>query len=86
MDLAILSANIFTGDPAMPRAQALAVKDGRIALVGTDAAVKAALTPQTTVLELPGRLVTPAQSDGPGEFDPKRLYRSKAAPSMTTIA
>ena len=68
MDLAILSATIFTGNPAAPLAQALAVKDGRIALVGSDDEVRAALTPRTTVLELPGRLVTAGLTDAHAHF------------------
>ncbi len=68
MDLAILSSSVFTGDPAKPWAEALAIKDGRIALVGTNDAVKAVITRETEVHELPGRLLTPGLTDAHSHF------------------
>lgn len=68
MDIAILSSSIFTGDPAMPFAQALAIKNGRIAMVGSDKAVMASLSGETEVYELPGRLITPGLTDSHAHF------------------
>ena len=40
-DLVIINANIYSQDPALPRAQAIAAKQGRIAAVGSNAEVLA---------------------------------------------
>lgn len=68
MDLIILSARIFTSDPARPQAQALAVENGRIAALGTDDTIKPLAGPKTRILELPGRLVTPGLTDAHTHF------------------
>ena len=67
MDLAIYSANIYTGDPDRPWVEALGIKDGRIAIVGSNDQVRAA-GPETEALDLPGRLVTPGLTDAHCHF------------------
>ena len=61
-NFAIYSARVFTGLPQAPWAEAVGVKDGLIAAVGTNAQVKAAL-PRVRDLELSGTLVTPGMVD-----------------------
>lgn len=56
-------ADVFTADPARPRAQALAVVGERIVAVGTDAEILALAGPESTVLDLDGRLVVPGIND-----------------------
>jgi predicted amidohydrolase YtcJ len=69
MELAILSARIFTGDPSRPWAQALLIRDDRIVELGTDQQVKAACEDSSShVLELPGRLITPGLVDAHCHF------------------
>lgn len=69
MDLVILSARIFTGDDNRPWAQAIGIEDNRIAIIGTDREVKGALrNRKTTILEMPGRLITPGLVDGHCHF------------------
>ncbi len=68
MDLAILSARIFTGNPGQPWAEALGIQDGKIAVVGSTGQVKKACRRNTTVLELKGRLVTPGLVDAHTHF------------------
>ncbi len=68
MDLAILSACIFTGNAKQPWAGALAIRDNKITLVGTDGQVKKACRRGTEILELKGRLVTPGFVDGHTHF------------------
>ncbi|HEX7915329.1 amidohydrolase [Rudaea sp.] len=58
-DLVLLDANIATLDTLQPQAQALAVRDGRIVALGTDAAIKRYVGKQTKVLDLHGAFVTP---------------------------
>jgi predicted amidohydrolase YtcJ len=62
-DLVLLSARIWTGDPARPEAQALAIKDGRIVLVGSDADVAPWKGPNTVIVEGRGRRVVPGMID-----------------------
>ena len=44
MALVILSANVFTGDPARPRAEAVGLQNGKIAAVGSNREVTSALS------------------------------------------
>jgi len=68
MDLTIISARIYTGDPARPWAEALAVKDNRIVVVGRKDEVQKACPAGTRALELPGRLITPGLVDAHCHF------------------
>jgi predicted amidohydrolase YtcJ len=72
--LALLSAKIFTGDPSRPWAQAVGIDNGRIAAVGCNAEVIAALSGKVEQLNLPGRLVTPGLVDGHCHFLNFGLY------------
>ncbi len=69
MELAIQSARIFTGDSTRPWAEALLIRDGRVAELGTNQAIKSACDGSTArVLELPGRLITPGLVDAHCHF------------------
>jgi predicted amidohydrolase YtcJ len=68
MDIAILSSKIFTGDPKKPWAQALGIKDGQIAALGSDQEIKALCSARTQILDLPARLVLPGLVDGHVHF------------------
>ena len=63
VDLAILGGRIATMDPARSWASALAVRDGRIVAVGSDAAIRSHIGPRTRVIEGRGRTVTPGFGD-----------------------
>ncbi len=58
-----MSAKIWTGDPARPDAQALAVRGGRIASVGTNAEIEVRRGPDTRVIDAKGRRVVPGFID-----------------------
>jgi len=68
MALAILSATVFTGDPARPRAEAVGIENGEIVAVGGNDEVMATLRGKVEELRLPGRLVTPGLVDGHCHF------------------
>jgi predicted amidohydrolase YtcJ len=58
-DLVLLDTNIATLAALQPKTQALAVRDGKILALGTDAAIKRYVGKQTKVLDLHGAFVTP---------------------------
>jgi predicted amidohydrolase YtcJ len=62
-DLTLSGGNLITLDDARPRATAMAVRGGRILLVGDDAAVCATAGPATRRIDLAGRTVTPGFID-----------------------
>ena len=62
-ELVIWNANIITVDPRRPRAQALAVRQGRFVAVGDDDSVSRLAGPNTRVLDLGGKTVLPGFID-----------------------
>ncbi|NCW44212.1 MAG: amidohydrolase, partial [Gemmatimonadaceae bacterium] len=62
-DAIYVNARIWTGDSLAPAAQALAVRDGRLVRVGSDAEVRAMAGASTRVVDLGGRRVVPGFID-----------------------
>ena len=62
-DLLLINGNIVTEDPAMPVAQAMAVKDGRIVAVGSTASLMSWQGKVTRVVDLAGHQVLPGLID-----------------------
>ncbi len=62
-DVVVRGANVITIDPRLPRAEALAIKDGRFIAVGATDLVNDLVGPCTEVLELPGKTVVPGFID-----------------------
>ena len=62
-DLVLIGGRIFTADAARSWAEAIAVRGGRIAVVGGSDAVMRLAGPRTRVIELRGRTVTPGFQD-----------------------
>lgn len=62
-DLVVRGAVIHTVDPARPRAEALAVKDGKFLAVGSDADIAPLVGPETVQLDLVGKTVVPGFID-----------------------
>lgn len=62
-DLIVYNAKIFTGNRAQPAASALAVKNGRIYSVGTDAEVLGLKNASTRVIDSHGRRLIPGIID-----------------------
>jgi|FLYL01.1.fsa_nt_gi predicted amidohydrolase YtcJ len=62
-DLVFVNGTVFTGDPAFPRARALAVSEGVISALGDDQAVLADVDRRTEVLDLAGRMLLPGFRD-----------------------
>lgn len=62
-DLVFLNGPIITVDPAYPSPESVAVVQNRIALVGSAANVRAAIGPNTKVVDLGGRALLPGFND-----------------------
>ncbi|HET7235582.1 MAG TPA: amidohydrolase [Actinomycetota bacterium] len=62
-DLVFVNGAVYTVDAARRWAQAVAVKDGRIAAVGTDEQVRSLAATGTEVVDLQGRMLVPGFQD-----------------------
>ena len=62
-DYLIVNGNVFTADPQMPFARAVAVRGNRIAWVGSDAGAKAWRGSHTQVVDAGGSTVMPGFID-----------------------
>jgi predicted amidohydrolase YtcJ len=62
-DLAFSNGHIYTMDASRSRAQAVAIRGGRIIFVGTDAALKSVIGPGTRVMDLHGQMMLPGFQD-----------------------
>lgn len=64
----LADATVLTMDPARPRAEALAVQDGRLAAVGSNAEIRRLVTPDAELLDLRGKTVLPGFVDPHNHF------------------
>lgn len=62
-ELLLVNGRIWTGDPDLREASAIAIRDGRIVAVGDEATAAAALPAGTTPIDLGGRRVVPGIND-----------------------
>ncbi|MFT3776595.1 MAG: amidohydrolase family protein [Minicystis sp.] len=62
-NLVLTGGSIVTMRPEMPRAEAVAIREGHVAAVGSDAEVRRFVGPATRVVDLHGRTVTPGLVD-----------------------
>jgi predicted amidohydrolase YtcJ len=60
---ALINGNVITMDPGLPHAQAILVLGNRIYDVGSNDRISSQLTPDTEVIDLAGRTVTPGFID-----------------------
>ncbi|MGW3727779.1 amidohydrolase [Streptomyces sp. NPDC000851] len=62
-DVVVRNAKLYTGDPRRPQASAVAIKDGRITVVGDDADIQPTVGAHTRVVDALGRRVIPGLND-----------------------
>ena len=62
-ELILVNGDLLTQDPTMPRAQAIAIANGRILSVGTNAGIRAFAGAGTRTVDLGGRVVIPGVID-----------------------
>ncbi len=74
-DLVLRYGKIATVDPALPYAQMIAVRGGRIAAVGADPEADRWIGPRTKVIDLNGMLAIPGFIEGHGHFTGLGEYR-----------
>lgn len=67
-DLVLQHGNLVTLEASHPKAQALAVKDGRIVAIGSDADIQLYIGKGTQVLNLKGMTAVPGFIEGHGHF------------------
>jgi len=67
-DLVLRNGKIVTEWTAMPVAQAMAVRGGKVAVVGSDREAQRWTGPQTKVIDLGGQLAIPGFIEGHGHF------------------
>jgi len=67
-DLVILNANVWTGDDAQPKAQAVAVLGARIVAIGSSAEVSLWRGADTKILDANGKLLLPGFNDAHVHF------------------
>jgi predicted amidohydrolase YtcJ len=67
-DLVLRGGRVATVDPDHPLAQAVAVREARIVAVGSDSEIAPFIGPDTRVVELRGRLLTPGFIESHGHF------------------
>ncbi|HSJ06791.1 MAG TPA: amidohydrolase [Longimicrobiales bacterium] len=67
-DMIVVNGVIWTGVAGAPDAGALAVRDGRIAAVGSEAAIRALAGPATRVIDADGGMVVPGFIDSHVHF------------------
>jgi predicted amidohydrolase YtcJ len=67
-ELVLLRGKLATLDAAQPEAEALAVRGGRIAAVGSTAQIEAHVGPGTRVIDLAGRRAVPGFIEGHGHY------------------
>jgi predicted amidohydrolase YtcJ len=67
-DRVLINGTVLTVDANDSVAQAIAIKDGKIAAVGTNDAIRARVGPSTDVIDLRGRTVTPGLIDSHVHF------------------
>ncbi len=80
---------IFTADARRPRAQALAVRDGRIVFVGSNLGVSRYVGAATAIVDLQGRFLMPGLIDGhmhPLEAGSQLLKCNLNYESLTVVA
>ena len=68
VDLVLVNGKVWTGDPGRPWAEAVAVRDGKIVMVGTAAEARRLSPSGTKLVDLGGSLVLPGFIDSHTQF------------------
>ncbi|MCA1791602.1 MAG: amidohydrolase [Thioalkalivibrio sp.] len=67
-DLVLTGGKVVTVDPSVPEGEAVAIRDGRIAAVGSVGEISEWIGPDTEVIQLDGRLAMPGFIEGHAHY------------------
>ncbi len=67
-DMILVNGKVVTLDTAHPVAQAIAIRNGKITVVGRDPEIRKSAGPKTQVIDLHGALAVPGLIEGHGHF------------------
>jgi predicted amidohydrolase YtcJ len=67
-DLVLMNGHVVTLEPAQPEAQAIAIRDDLIYVIGTNEDIKKRIGPSTESIDLHGQLVIPGFIESHGHF------------------
>lgn len=67
-EMVVLNANIHTMDPKQTRARAMAISEGKIVAIGSEAEVRELIGPNTQQIDAGGRLIIPGFNDAHVHF------------------
>jgi predicted amidohydrolase YtcJ len=67
-DLLIWNANVYTVDPARPKASAVGIKDGKIVFVGSNEELKHHIGSNTKQIDAKGKFLMPGIIEGHGHI------------------
>jgi hypothetical protein len=81
--LVLRNGKVVTVDPAMPEAQAVAIRDFTIVAVGSDADIEPFVGATTEIIDLNGRLAIPGFIEGHGHY--MGLGRAKMILDLTEV-
>ena len=79
-DLVVKNANIITVDSNIPKAEALAIKNGRFIAIGSNKDIDNITTPQTKIYDAENRTIIPGLIDMHSHF-----YREYFLPEREVI-
>ena len=68
MEMLIRNGEVWTGNPSQPLAEAIGIRDGRIAAVGTLDEVRGVLDRDAAVIDAAGRTVLPGFIDAHNHY------------------
>ena len=80
-DLVLFNGKVFTVEKAIPWAEAVAVRDGKIIAVGADVEVKKLIGSSTQAIDLQGKLVLPRVERCPPPFRQRRTLSAGHRPA-----
>ncbi|HYI09251.1 MAG TPA: amidohydrolase family protein [Thermoanaerobaculia bacterium] len=86
--IVLISGRVYTGDPAKPFVDAVAIEGNKITAVGTNDAIRALVGPATQVINVRGQLVVPGFNDAhvhPGNATPMFRVNLGDDPSFSDV-
>jgi predicted amidohydrolase YtcJ len=81
-DLVIINAKVFTGSAVHPQARAVVVTGDRISFVGTTTAARARAQPNSRIIDVGGKLLTPGLIEAHTHLGPESPGQQVSMPAL----